>query len=89
MSDSLQPHELQATRLLCPWDFLSKNTGVGCHFLFQQTVIFNNWEEASWDHRITEKKNTNSLEPKASLKCLMKACHQVKCLDQEVNKTVL
>ena len=23
------------TRLLCPWDFPRKNTGVGCHFLFQ------------------------------------------------------
>ena len=23
------------TRLLCPWDFLGKNTGVGCHFLLQ------------------------------------------------------
>ena len=23
------------TRLLCPWDFPGKNTGVGCHFLFQ------------------------------------------------------
>ena len=22
-------------RLLCPWDFPSKNTGVGCHFLLQ------------------------------------------------------
>ena len=21
--------------LLCPWDFPAKNTGVGCHFLFQ------------------------------------------------------
>ena len=21
------------TRLLCPWDFPGKNTGVGCHFL--------------------------------------------------------
>ena len=21
--------------LLCPWDFPDKNTGVGCHFLFQ------------------------------------------------------
>ena len=26
---------LQSTRLLCPWNFLSKNTGVGCHFLLQ------------------------------------------------------
>ena len=24
-----------AARLLCPWDFPSKNTGVGCHFLLQ------------------------------------------------------
>ena len=33
MSDSLQPHGQQPTRLLCPWDFPGKNTGVGCHFL--------------------------------------------------------
>ena len=26
---------LQSTRLLCPWDFAGKNTGVGCHFLLQ------------------------------------------------------
>ena len=32
MSDSLQPHGLSPTRLLCPWDFSGKNTGVGCHF---------------------------------------------------------
>ena len=24
-----------AARLLCPWDFPGKNTGVGCHFLIQ------------------------------------------------------
>ena len=30
--DSLRPHRLQPTRLLCPWDFPSKDTGVGCHF---------------------------------------------------------
>ena len=23
------------TRLLCPWDFLGKSTGVSCHFLLQ------------------------------------------------------
>ena len=28
----LQPHELFFTRLLCPWAFPGKNTGVGCHF---------------------------------------------------------
>ena len=35
MSDSLLPHGLQPTRLLCPWDSPGKNTGVGCHFLLQ------------------------------------------------------
>ena len=33
MSDSLQPHGLQPPRLLYPWSSLSKNPGVGCHFL--------------------------------------------------------
>ena len=33
MSDSLWPHGLQSTRLLCPWESPGKNTGVGCHFL--------------------------------------------------------
>ena len=32
---TLQPHGLKPTRLLCPWDSLSKNTGMGCHFLLQ------------------------------------------------------
>ena len=35
MSSSLQPHGLLPTRLLCPYDFLGKNTGVGYHFLLQ------------------------------------------------------
>ena len=29
------PHRRQPTRLPCPWDPPGKNTGVGCHFLFQ------------------------------------------------------
>ena len=37
MSDSSRPHGLQPTRLLCPWDFPGKSTGVGCHCLLQQT----------------------------------------------------
>ena len=39
MSDSLRPHGLQLTRLLHPWDFPSKNTGVGCHFLLQEIFL--------------------------------------------------
>ena len=35
MSNSLQPHGLQPDRLLCPWNFPGRNTGLGCHFLLQ------------------------------------------------------
>ena len=35
MSDSVQPHRRQPTRLCHPWDSPGKNTGVGCHFLLQ------------------------------------------------------
>ena len=35
VSDSVRPHGLQPTRLLCLWDSPGKNTGVGCHFLLQ------------------------------------------------------
>ena len=30
---TLQPRGLQPTRLLRPWDFPGKSTGVGCHCL--------------------------------------------------------
>ena len=35
LSDSMQPHGLWPTRLLCPWDSPGKNSGVDCHFLLQ------------------------------------------------------
>ena len=35
VSDSLWPRGLVPARLLCPWNFSGKNTGVGCHFLLQ------------------------------------------------------
>ena len=39
MSDSSGPHGLQPTRLLCPWDFLGKITGVGCHCLLHPLLL--------------------------------------------------
>ena len=35
LSDSLRPHGLQLTRLLCPWNSPGKNTGVGCRSLLR------------------------------------------------------
>ena len=39
VSDSLQPHGLQPTGLLCPRNFAGKNTGVGCHSLLQRIFL--------------------------------------------------
>ena len=35
VSDSLGTHGLQPARLLCPREFLGKDTGMGCHYLLQ------------------------------------------------------
>ena len=40
VSDSYQPHGLQPTRLLRPWDFPGKSTGVGCHCLLCFAIDF-------------------------------------------------
>ena len=43
MTDSLRPHGLQPTRLLHPWAFPGKSTGVSWHFLllkYYQEVVF-------------------------------------------------
>ena len=39
VSDSVQPHRWQPTRLPRPWDSPGKNTGVGCYFLLQRMKV--------------------------------------------------
>ena len=39
MSNSVWPHRWQPTTLPHPWDSPGKNTGVGCHFLFQSMKV--------------------------------------------------
>ena len=46
MSDSVQPHRQQPTRLPRPWDSPGKNTGVGCHFLLQCMKVISEREVA-------------------------------------------
>ena len=36
---TLRPHGLLPARLLSPWDFPGKNSGVGCHFLLQEIFL--------------------------------------------------
>ena len=54
MSNSVWPQGQQPTRLPRPWDSPGKNTGVGCHFLFQCMKVKSESEFA--------RGHTNSLE---------------------------
>ena len=43
VSDSLQPHGLESSRLLCPWESPGKNTGMSCYFLLQRVFPTQGW----------------------------------------------
>ena len=53
VSDSLQHHGLQPTRLLRPWDFPGKSTGVGCHCLLHRTALWPSNPTAGHTHQVT------------------------------------
>ena len=40
----LRPCGLWPNRLLCPWDFPNRNTGVGCHFFLQEIFQTQGWK---------------------------------------------
>ena len=44
VSDSSRPHGPQPTRLLRPWDFPGKSTGVGCHCMWDECNCAVVWE---------------------------------------------
>ena len=48
-SDSSRPHGLQPTRLLRPWDFPGKSTGVGCHCLLHYIIPLSHKKEQTMD----------------------------------------
>ena len=51
VSDSEWPHGLQPTRLLHPWDFPGKSTGVGCHCLLANSYSVS---ETQLQHHISQ-----------------------------------
>ena len=50
MPDSQRPHGPQPTRLLSPWDFPGKSTGVGCHCLLHYLTTVTT-KKNSWDRQ--------------------------------------
>ena len=63
MSDSVQPHRRQPTRLPRPWDSLGKNTGVGCHFLLQCMKVKSESEVAQSCPTLSERLSLRLLCP--------------------------
>ena len=68
MFDPQRPHGLQPSRLLHPWDFPGKSTGVGCHCLLRlsykgslKRLLFLAWMWSS------EQMTSNCLEGRARL----------------------
>jgi len=68
VSDPQRPHGLQPSRLLHPWDFPGKSTGVGCHCLlglYWETVPISNFMMAaniastpnSWERKLEDFEN--------------------------------
>ena len=71
VSNSSQPYGLQPTRLLCPWAFPGKGTGVGCHcflHLFSWISIYIIFKKAGkWIS------SSYSLSPTLFPKCVLTA----------------
>ena len=68
MSDSVRPHRRQPTRLLCPWDSLGKNTGVGyCALL--QGIFSTQGSSPHLLHLLHWQEGSLPLAPPGKLKC--------------------
>ena len=54
VSDPLRPHGLQPTRLLRPWDFPGRSTGVGCHCLLRLQICIHIYNGMLLSHKKNE-----------------------------------
>jgi len=61
VSDPQRPHGLQPTRLLRPWDFPGKSTGVGCHCLLWLGELFPE-ETGIWISKLNKEQNSHFCE---------------------------
>ena len=56
VSNSSRPHGLQPTRLLCPWDFPGKSTGVGRHRLLRLYTLGGGYSPTENPHVIVQRR---------------------------------
>ena len=73
VSDSSRSYGLQPTRLLCPWDFPGKSTGVGCHcLLWRKDTIQHNEEQKPNSIRNSRIRNKKIRVPQSEINQLNK-----------------
>ena len=69
VSDSVRPQRRQPTRLLRPWDFPGKSTGVGCHCLLHSLNICSTiYQYDTTEHTYVNHINKTGEKPKVGLK---------------------
>ena len=77
-SDSLQPYR---SSRLCPRNFPSKNTGVGCHFLLQQPFLTQRSNWPSLKSPALAGGFFTTAPPGEICKTLMKMWHQLRAME--------
>ena len=69
VSNSQRPHELEPTRLLRPWDFPGRSTGVGCHSrVHLEQKVKEHWRWVILRQQVEEKNLAKESEKKGSEK---------------------
>ena len=77
---------LQPARLLCPWDFLGKNSGVGCHFLLQGIFLTRGLNLGLLHCRQSLYPLSHQRFIHNTCLCLMFSCLLINCLHSLPNK---
>ena len=70
VSNSLWPHELQPTEILCSWDSPGKNTGGGCHSFSRGSSRLRDWTQVS-HRRISHRQILYHLSHQGSPDCIV------------------
>ena len=78
VSDSLQPHGLQLTRLLHPWDSPGKSTGVGC-FLVQNNFKHDKYKKEECHEPYISSFSINNYKTKLS----PTGCHRLETMQHQ------